>query len=213
MLPLRAQLSSGDIKKIQTTVGRTVLESFPECRAQWTQARLQAMRATTVPIAEIELGLRILADMPFDLVSRVIKTWCNAWFTSRRLHENPRLPCLFGCSGSPSSSSASSDSSSGDSSFDLELHVPKIEDSLPHYLTCPHLGGAFSVGWAIGPLNPLMRLGFSPISRESLVRTAALHEIYHALRARRRAAAIVEDISGNRADCARHAQRIRARGR
>ncbi len=42
---------------------------------------------------------------------RVLKTWIHSWAASDRFHENPRLPCLFGCEG--------------------QL------DKLAHYLLCP----------------------------------------------------------------------------
>ena len=41
---------------------------------------------------------------------QVVKTWCNSWATSYRYHEDPLLPCLFGCTGI---------------------------DDLSHYINCP----------------------------------------------------------------------------
>jgi len=43
----------------------------------------------------------------------VVKTWANAWTTSRRMHEALLLPCIFGC--------------------------PGCEDNLDHYLCCDPL--------------------------------------------------------------------------
>ena len=40
----------------------------------------------------------------------IIKSWCNSWYTSSRLHESTILPCIFGCEGQ--------------------------DDDLAHYLVC-----------------------------------------------------------------------------
>ena len=47
---------------------------------------------------DIELGLHIMKQhlRKHDAL-RVIKTWCNSWATSARMHEHTLLPCLFGC--------------------------------------------------------------------------------------------------------------------
>ena len=44
---------------------------------------------------------------------KIIKTWLNGWATSHRMHEDILLPCLLGCATG--------------------------EDSLRHYVMCPHM--------------------------------------------------------------------------
>ena len=61
----------------------------------------------------IEGALSILQLLSGDIALKVIKTWLNAWATSRRMHEDPILKCLFGCSDG--------------------------EDNLAHYVMCPYV--------------------------------------------------------------------------
>ena len=88
---------------------------------------------------------------------RVIKTWCNSWATSHRMHEATRLPCLFGCHDGI--------------------------DSMIHYVSCP-FWLFLLVRLLPSPPSPfpLTRLALVDPSVESLLSVASSFAGYHAVK-------------------------------
>ena len=90
----------------------------------------------------------------------VIKTLSNGWLTTYRMHESPKLPCIFGCHD--------------------------CKDDLTHYLYCPTL---WTLIGNIGPL-PVAPLSMSAPSRLCLTNPSfdsfrvcgAACWLYHALK-------------------------------
>jgi len=90
----------------------------------------------------------------------VIKTFTNGWLTTCRMHENPVLPCIFGCND--------------------------CKDDLTHYLCCPTL---WTLVGDIGPLpfDPAMmsvshRLCLTNPSFDSFRVCGAACWLYHGLK-------------------------------
>ena len=75
----------------------------------------------------------ILRENRVSDVIKVLKCWCNGWATSRRYHEDKLLPCLFGCIS--------------------------CQDTLEHYLQCPHLYALWSFLAGSTSPDPLKRWG------------------------------------------------------
>ena len=91
-------------------------------------------------------------------VMRVIKTWCNSWGTSARMHERIRLPCLLGCQ--------------------------EAEDHMAHYVQCPfwlYLLSKLLPDPLPSPL-PLTRLGVVDPSITSLLALSCSFAGYHAIK-------------------------------
>ena len=88
----------------------------------------------------------------------LIKTMCNAWCTSHRLHEACRLPCVFGCKSGL--------------------------DKLSHYLECPNLWGLVSLvlGGEWFPTDILGRLGLSTPSLRAVHGVFMAFHVYHAVK-------------------------------
>ena len=93
-----------------------------------------------------------------------MKSWLNGWATSHRMHEDPMLDCILGCS-----------------------HVP---DSLNHYVFCPHLF-AFQ-RYLFGDISddPLIRFGIKSPGIFSFKVISCLFSAYHALKGEIRAGKI-----------------------
>ena len=88
---------------------------------------------------------------------QVIRTWVNSWSTSSRYHEDPALPCLFGCVSRP--------------------------DSPQHYLTCVPMNRLVdSHILRHRPTHPLNRLGLHVPSKEGFLELAATFHAYHAVK-------------------------------
>jgi len=89
---------------------------------------------------------------------RVIKTWCNAWGTSSRMHERIIFPCLFGCQDA--------------------------RDHMAHYVQCPfwlYLLTKLSSDPLPSPL-PLTRLAVVDPSTPSLLALSCSFAGYHAIK-------------------------------
>ena len=89
---------------------------------------------------------------------RVLKGWINGWATSHRYRNVERtvLPCLFGC-----------------------MHG---NDSLSHYLMCPHLFALWSFFIEGTPEDPLSRWGLTYPSKLKCHQIACIFSAYHAIR-------------------------------
>ena len=88
---------------------------------------------------------------------QVIRTWVNSWSTSTRYHEDPVLPCLFGC-----------------------VNLP---DSLQHYLACAPMNRIVdSHILRYRPTHPLNRLRLHIPSKEGFLEFAATFRAYHAVK-------------------------------
>ena len=96
---------------------------------------------------------------------KVIKTWLNGWATSHRMHEDPILPCLFGCKDH--------------------------RDSLPHYVMCPNIYAFQRYLFGDVPSDPLDRFGIKNPSIQSMKISSCLFSAYHAVKAKVRAGRII----------------------
>ena len=90
------------------------------------------------------------------VVMKVLKCWCNGWASSRRYHEEPILPCLFGCS--------------------------HAQDDLHHYMMCPHLFGLWTFLTPGVNSNPLIRWALVNPTEYDFLLVACVFSGYHALR-------------------------------
>ena len=112
---------------------------------------------------DIGIGGRIDLDECIKIVSsfktadsiKIIKTWANGWTTSYRMHENPRLPCLFGCAG--------------------------CKDDQTHYVQCPNLFALNKFFNAGESSDPLVRLGLVETNVHQLMRMCCTFSAYHAI--------------------------------
>ena len=86
----------------------------------------------------------------------VIETWVNSWSTSYRYHEDPLLPCLFGC--------------------------PAGIDKQAHYVLCPWLFFRQSLTRPETSPNPLERIAMRNPSVDSLKLLACSFAGYHAIK-------------------------------
>ena len=85
----------------------------------------------------------------------IIKTWTNSWYTSHRLHEPHRLPCIFGC----------------------EIHdgcSTNRVDSLEHYLDCRVLWKQIATNIECAEF----RSGLEPVQKACLV-NPSLNDMKH----------------------------------
>ena len=86
-----------------------------------------------------------------------LKTVCNGWCTSKRMHENQILDCIFGC--------------------------PDKVDTLAHYLACPILLAKIDEtfpGWV--DRNIVLRLNYAKPSPQKAVIISAMFQTYHMLK-------------------------------
>ena len=87
-----------------------------------------------------------------------LKTVCNGWNTSFRLHSEVLLECIFGCQG--------------------------CKDELQHYLSCEVLLALISEQFScvnLGP-TPLLRLNLIDPSPQKFVVITAMYNMYHTLK-------------------------------
>ena len=89
-------------------------------------------------------------------VIKVLKCWCNGWATSRRYHDDKLLPCLLGC--------------------------VSCQDSLEHYLQCPHLYALWSFLAGSASPDPLKRWGLIDPEGLQFKYVCCVFSGYHALR-------------------------------
>ena len=101
-------------------------------------------------------SLRSLKGHRVAEVLKVLKSWCNGWATSHRYHEDITLPCLLGC----------------------DMH----NDSLSHYLQCPHLFALWKFMIPSAHEDPLIRWGLISPCTGSYKQIACAHCGYHAVR-------------------------------
>ena len=87
---------------------------------------------------------------------KVLKCWCNGWASSRRYHEEPVLPCLFGCK--------------------------HAEDDLHHYMQCPHLYALWTYLIPGVSSNPLIRWALVAPTELDFLLVACVFSGYHAVR-------------------------------
>ena len=106
---------------------------------------------------QLEESFWILKSMRKHEAMQVVKTWANAWATSSRYHENPVLPCIFGCPPSPGS-----------------------DDRLSHYIACPIMWSLAqdAIGTEL-PNTSLSRVGVCNPSVHTFNVIAALFQAYH----------------------------------
>ncbi len=114
--------------------------------------------------ADVEAATLLLKTLRPSESMKVLKTWLNGWATSKRMSEDPFLPCLFGCS--------------------------EEIDSLSHYIQCPMLLSliVFLVGEC--SVDPLIRIGIKRPSTSCLIIQSCLFSGYHAVKAQARAGMI-----------------------
>lgn len=87
----------------------------------------------------------------------VLKTWCNGWVTSERMHHDVRPSCIFGCPGQ--------------------------KDNLQHYVQCCYLWNPIFTNMRVpGVDSPLARLAIINPSKSSFVAIAVAFTVYHAQR-------------------------------
>ena len=93
----------------------------------------------------------------------VIKTLSGSWCTGRRMHENSKLECVFGC---------------------------VAKDDWTHYLYCDRLWGIVAVCTGNPrpqlPLDPPALLGIAPINIAALTNVFIAYTVYHDLKVGRR---------------------------
>jgi len=113
----------------------------------------------------VELALETLHKSGGHVVTKVIKTWLHGWVTSHRMTEDLILPCLLGCHGH--------------------------EDSLKHYVMCPHMYAMqqFLIAEEVSS-DPLVRIGIKNPSIHSMLINSCLFSAYHAVKAKVRAGLI-----------------------
>ena len=119
----------------------------------------------------INLGACLLAlkrCLPPSDVCKVIKTWLMGWVTSYRMHEDPLLSCILGCTGQP--------------------------DSMHHYVHCPHLFALLRYQLQHSSSDPLERLGLINPNHDCLKIVCCTFSAYHAVKAQIRARAIAAPI-------------------
>ena len=107
---------------------------------------------------DIDEALACLKSIGSSHAMRVVKSWLNGWATSHRMHEDPQLDCLLGCSDA--------------------------KDSLSHYVMCPHLYALLKYFCDETPSNPLERFGLKNPSINSLKFVSCTFSAYHALKAK-----------------------------
>ena len=105
---------------------------------------------------EVTLGMvkKFLAPHP---AMSVVRTLCNGWCTTHRMHDPERLGCVFGC--------------------------PKASDTLAHYLQCDVLWAL--VSRALGhhlPVNAFGRVGVMRCSKGILHGIFLASHMYHAVK-------------------------------
>jgi len=112
----------------------------------------------------VDLAVHTLKTMSGHITLKVMKTWLNGWATSHRMHEDPILPCLFGCKDH--------------------------KDSLPHYVMCPQIFACLMFLFRDISSDPLVRLGIKNPSIQSMNICSCLFSAYHAVKAKVRAGKI-----------------------
>ena len=104
----------------------------------------------------LESALSTLKGCSVAVVTKVIKTWANAWATSCRFQVGLNLPFLFGCRD--------------------------CLDKSKHYLQCPHLFALWKFLTPGVSNDPLIRWGLSQPSKEIYLQLACVFSGYHAVR-------------------------------
>ena len=86
-----------------------------------------------------------------------LKTVCNGWCTSHRMHEDKLLQCIFGCVG--------------------------CKDTLSHYLSCPILWSIIDSVFRC-PIGPTVfhRLGLHAPSPQTIIMLVTAQSMYHTLK-------------------------------
>ena len=108
---------------------------------------------------ELDTALSImLRSLRKHEAMRIIKTWCNAWATSARMHEDTCLPCLFGCQDA--------------------------SDRMDHYIHCPFWFYLLLKLLSDSPPSPLplTRLALVDPSIPTLLAVSCSFVGYHALK-------------------------------
>lgn len=106
---------------------------------------------------DLEPTLVVMRQLDKFVVSCWLKTVCNGWCTSSRLHEERRSTCIFGCS--------------------------ECKDELSHYLVCDVLLSitASHFSSSMGP-TPLHRLNIISPSPQAPIMLCAMYNMYHTLK-------------------------------
>jgi len=106
--------------------------------------------------ANFDEAFEILSKIGGHISLKVVKTWLNGWATSHRMHEDIVLKCLLGCNAA--------------------------DDSLSHYVFCPHMYAFQRYLFAGVSEDPLIRIGIKSPEIFSLKVTSCLFSAYHALK-------------------------------
>ena len=106
---------------------------------------------------DVDRALALLHHFRPQEALKVIKTWLNGWATSAHMHEEVLLPCLLGCTYG--------------------------EDSLNHYLQCPHVVAfcKFFFFFLIDS-RPLICIAIKSPTINNLKATSCVFTAYHALK-------------------------------
>ena len=107
--------------------------------------------------ADLEPAKDFICKLPVAVAQQCIRSWCNGWITSERLHEAEPVPPMCGCSHE--------------------------RDTWQHYMTCGYI---WYIAALIDrqPLcqSPLERLGLVSPSFSSVLRLIAVCNAYHSIR-------------------------------
>ena len=162
MMPLRGSRRFMETKSLQRQVHKILAQcAFGNlegpCLSSLVLTRISKLFAPfLISDVDIHNAFALLQTLPPVPALKVIKTWLNGWATSRRMKEDVTLPCLLGCDGG--------------------------EDSLNHYVQCPHLF-AFCKYLFNSDACPLIRLGIKCPTTLNLKIVSCVFSAYHALKA------------------------------
>ena len=106
---------------------------------------------------DLDACFALLRKMRTSDAMTILKTWTNSWATSHRSHDpGGKLPCLLGCRDQ--------------------------QDSLMHYLHCPHLYSLMKFFNRSTDCNPLIRFGLVEPSLDCFSMICMASAGYHAVR-------------------------------
>ncbi len=105
---------------------------------------------------DVNAALNLLSTTSGPIGIKVVKTWLNGWATSHRMHEDNVHCCLLGCRDE--------------------------QDSLNHYIHCPHLFALQRFLFSGISENPLIRFGIQTPEIFSFKVISCLFSAYHALK-------------------------------
>ena len=150
-------------RDLQSRIYKSLCSVVPDSWPALLSRRVEVLAPEATPYelrehrSDIDLILKNLG--PARAMS-IIKTWTNAWTTSRRYHEATILPCIFGCNNA--------------------------EDDLAHYLTCDPLWTLTTCAGkkpkSVLGLLPGVKIGLVNPTHESIKMAVVLSRAYHTIR-------------------------------